>query len=198
MKNLTVLSAGMAAGILLFTSVVVGAPDGPEIGSQAPDLTLTDTDGKTIKLADFRATVGDGGETRPGKVLVVVFWSYKCPTGDRYMARMGELAEWCKQKGAIFVAVDSYGETAEQTKAYRENKKLEYPIYMDEPQEVARAFGARNVTATYVIDAEGRLSYAGGFDDGSGKDDREQYARDAARQVLAGEKVAVPMTKAKG
>lgn len=200
MRIVTALSAGLAGILFLLASTVSGAPQGPAIGAQAPDLVLSDTEGKQIKLADLRAASGDGAEKKEGQVVVVTFWSFKCPSGSHCMPKFADLAAWCKEKGAAFVAIDSYGETTEQTRNYRDKNGIAYPIYMDESQEAARAFGATKVTTSFVIDRSGKVAYTGAFDSGEPADsaDRQAFTQDAATQVLAGEAVKNPTTTAKG
>lgn len=200
MRIVTALSAGLAGLLFVLASAVSGAPQGPEIGSATPDLVLSDTEGKQVKLADLRATQGDAADKKAGQVVVVAFWSFKCPSGSRCMQKMADLAAWCKDKGAVFLAVDSYGETTEQVKSYREKNGITYPIYMDESQETAGALGATKVTTSYVIDRQGKFAYVGGFDSGepAGAADRQAFAQDAAQQVLAGEAVKNPVTTPKG
>ncbi len=188
---------------LLVLALSIARPavaDSPGIGSPAPDVTLTDTEGKSVRLADFAESTSDTGEKKEGKVAVVTFWSYKCPTGAQYMEKYGQLAAWCKENGVEYFAVDSYGETTDQARGYREKNGIPYPIYMDESTQIAASFGARKVTATYVIDRQGKIAYMGAFDSGgrSGDEDFEPLAQKAAEQVLRGEAVAKPVTKAKG
>lgn len=170
-----------------------------EVGATAPELELKDTDGNTVRLAELRDRQ-EGEEKKGGQVTLITFWSFKCPTGKQYLSKMSALSAWCKENGVVFVAVDSYGETADQVKAYRQENAIPHPVFMDENQEVATALGAQRVTHTIVLDRQGRVAYQGGFDNGAAADagDLEPHARTAAKQVVDGQPVTTPETKAKG
>ena len=62
-------SLTLSAAMLLACSIS-SAADPPKVGDEAPDFTMTGSDGKTYKLSDFK-----------GKQAVVVAWFPRAFTG---------------------------------------------------------------------------------------------------------------------
>ncbi len=181
----------LVAAVGLSTLVWLGRDSnqklGPQPGDPAPDLVLTDTAGKTIRLADLRK-----GEGRDGRLAVISFWSPTCPTGKGHLAGYAALADWCRTNDVDFFAVDSYGDSTEKAAALAKEHGCTYPVYMDEATTVARQFGARMVTATYLLDREGRIRYRGALDNGGSGADLVLPAAIAARELAQGKEVSCP------
>ncbi len=162
--------------------------DGFGLGSALPDLELATPAGAEVELGKFRM-----GEDEKPVPLVVTFWSYKCPTGKRSMARFAELAKACKEKGAKLVGICSYGESAADIAAYVEKNGIAYPLAVDAGSKAVAAFDAGVVTETYVFDRDGKLVYHGGLGTTG-----EPWPEKAVDAVLAGKAVEKAETDARG
>ena len=66
------------------------------IGKSAPDFELSDTQGKTVKLSDYR-----------GKIAVLHFWSAACPFVKRYEERLQKITSDYAGKGVAVLGIDS-------------------------------------------------------------------------------------------
>ncbi len=183
--------AAMGALALAF-ALAAGAAyagDAPEIGKVIPDQSLKTIDGKTAKLADYRNDEkGEGG-----KVVVITFWSYKCPSGKRMMQDNRELAEFCEKKDVVFLGISSYGETKDQVKDYSKKKSLSYSIAYDDDQSIVKKLGANVVSTTAILDKDGKVVYYGSLV--SRKDDKETGAKvphvlNAMKQLVDGKEVS--------
>lgn len=174
----------LTAAVLL--SLVAARQDAPpKVGEAFPMLELRTVDGKDVKLADYVKT-----DKAEGKIVMVVFWSYECPSGARAMKPLAELAAWCKEKDVVFVGIDSYDrDTADGAKKFVEDNKIEYPVAYDDKADVAKKVGVRKVLEAFVLDREGKVRFHGGYMLRV-KREWKTYAKDAAQALLDGKDVA--------
>ena len=84
------------------------------------------------------------------------------------------LDAWAREHDVAFVAV-AVGEPLEKVSTFAKQKRIAYPVYVDEDFRLADVLGETRVPTTYVLDRFGRVAYAGGaVDDRS--IDRVKYA----------------------
>lgn len=159
------------------------------LGTQAPDFSLTNVDGKTVSLADFA----------DAPALVVAFICNHCPFVKHLADDFAKFANEVMAKGAAVVAissndVDNYpADSPEQMVAEAEARGYRFPYLYDETQEVAKAYHAACTPDFYVFDADRKLVYRGQFDDSrpeSGIPITGADLRAAVDAVLAGQPVA--------
>ena len=163
-----------------------------EMGAPAPDFKLPATDGKTYALADFAEA----------ETLVVFFTCNHCPyvIGSDEVTRA--TAEKFKDRGVRFVAIN-----ANSQNTYREDdfshmvarmEEFHFPwVYLrDEPQAVARAYGALRTPHFFVFDRSRRLVYTGrGVD--NPRETAKATVNDLERaldEITSGRPVSVPTT----
>ena len=125
--------------------------------TKAPDFTLTNYDGKTVKLSDYA-----------GKIVVLEWFSYECPFA-RYnyekTTAVNDLVNKFKDKGVVFLAMNSTGhQETEKNKEFAEQFKVSHPILNDSKGTVGKAYGAQTTPHTFIIDAKGNIAYSGAFD----------------------------------
>jgi peroxiredoxin len=162
-----------------------------KLGSPVADFTLQDLQGKNVTLSELK-----------GKVVLLHFWSAKCPFVVRYESRLDAITTDYSQKGVVVYGIDSnITEDAEQVKVESKKRNLKYPILLDPDQSVADQFGAITTPHVYILDQEGVLRYEGAADDqGYGEKDpvKVNYARKALDAVLAGKPVETPESRTVG
>ncbi len=135
----------------------------------ARELSLTDPDGQSRSLADYK-----------GKVVVVFFGFTQCP--DVCPSTMAELAEVKRSLGAdgarvqgIFVTIDPARDTAELLKAYVANfgpdiiglrgtpeqtkaAAKEFKVFFNKvPGKTDTSYTMDHTAGSYVLDAKGRV-----------------------------------------
>lgn len=130
------------------------------LGQPVPDFTLPDASGKPHRLAD-----------RSGNhPTVVVFVCNHCPYVIHLRDALGHLAREFMAKGVVFMAINSndarqYPEDApDKMPDFAKSGGWDFPYLVDESQKVARAWHAACTPDFFVLDAKGRLAYAGQFD----------------------------------
>ena len=130
------------------------------LGTQAPDFSLPDTNGKMVSLADFS----------PKPALLVAFICNHCPFVKHVAAGFADLAKEYVRRGVAVVAInandvanyhdDSPAKMAEEVKL----RGYTFPYLYDETQAVAKAYGAACTPDFYVFDKERKLVYRGQMD----------------------------------
>ncbi len=167
------------------------------IGQAAPAFELKDTDGKTVKLADFK-----------GKIVVIEWFNPQCPYVVKHHEKnstMADTANKFKDKGVVWLAINSgapgkEGAGLEASAKAKKDWKINFPILLDESGKVGKAYGSKNTPGMFVIDAAGNLAYMGAIDndDSPSKAGSINYVDQAVTQLLAKETVSTPVTKPYG
>ena len=155
-------------------------------GDPAPDFSLPDADGKIVARA---AVAG-------GRGLLVVFACNHCPFVIHLANALGDFAREIADQGVNTVAINPNDlarypqDGPEEMKVFAAERKWEFPYLLDESQEVATAYGAVCTPDFFLFNKEGKLFYAGQFDDSRPRSGHESHGgdmRDAVRRMLGGE-----------
>lgn len=132
------------------------------IGSITPDFTLPDVLSGTSKSLT---------EVSGEKGTLIVFACNHCPYVVHLSGELGELAKEIELKGISTVAisandVENYPQDSpEKMKEFAAENNWNFPYLYDESQEIAKAYSASCTPDFFLLDAEGKLYYAGQFDD---------------------------------
>jgi peroxiredoxin len=176
------------------------APAGTaKIGQPAPDFSLPDLDGKTVRLADFK-----------GKTVVLEWFNPGCPfvqQAHRKGALKGMAARHA-DKGIVWLAINS-GAPGKQGHGKDTNVKakadfgMTYPVLLDEDGAVGRAYGAKRTPHMVVIDPAGALVYAGAIDSTAGGEPEPDekvtnHVEVALDELARGKPISTPETEAYG
>ncbi len=171
------------------------------IGQAAPDFSLTDVNGKTVKLSDFK-----------GKPVVLEWNNPGCPFVRKHYGS-GNIPALQKEftgKGVAWLTINSTEDASSDYKTppqlarwMAEQKAAPTAVLMDEEGTVGRAYSARVTPHMYLIDARGRLVYAGAIDSipSARTADIERatnYVRQGLNELLAGKPVSVAQNQAYG
>ncbi len=190
----------LAACLVLLTAAPLAAT-AAEVGQPAPDFTLSDLDGKPVRLADFK-----------GKIVVLEWFNPGCPyvVAAHTKGSLVDAAAKASKQGVIWLAINSgapgkQGAGAELNRKARADWKIGHPVLLDEAGTVGKAYGATNTPHLFVIDAAGKLAYRGAVDnspDGERASPQGgtlvEYAAAAVDDLRAGRPVKVSSTKAYG
>ena len=196
MRKVLIPSAALLAVALAFSSSFAAdeKAKSAKVGEMAPDFSLQDQNGKTVKLADLK-----------GKVVVLEWFNQGCPYVVRHYKTktMTSTADKYKGQDVVWLAINTTGKSAEDNKTSAEAWGITYPILNDTTTQVAQAYGAKTTPQMYVIDKEGKLVYNGAIDDDSSADGTKgdkatNYVAKALDEVLAGKPVSVSETKPYG
>ena len=160
------------------------------LGTRAPNFALPDTDGGTVRLADF--------EGYPA--FVVAFICNHCPFVKHIAGELARFGQEAVDRGAGMVAInandtDNYPDDSPERMA-EEKARLGYPFpyLFDGDQSVAKAYGAVCTPDFFVFDSDLCLVYRGRFDASSPGNDEPVTGADlgqAVDQVLQAQPVTV-------
>ena len=164
------------------------------IGATAPDFTLPDQNGKSVKLSDLR-----------GHYVVVQWTNSECPFVKRHykLNTTNNLVSKWAPKGVVFLAIDSSNFVTEASiKETVKEKKVNYQILDDSSGAVGREYGAKSTPHVFIIDKDGKVIYQGAMDndpygDKVGKD-RVNYIEQALSEVSTGKPVSVATSQPYG
>jgi thioredoxin-dependent peroxiredoxin len=141
------------AGVILFAVSWMTAAE-LKVGDAAPDFSLTGSDGKTYKLADYR-----------GKQAVVLAWFPKAftPGCTSECKAFAEGGKKLRQFDVVYFTVSV--DDAEKNKKFAESVKADYPILSDPEGKTAREYGVTDAVKkwasrwTYFIGQDGKILY---------------------------------------
>lgn len=160
-----------------------------ELGTTAPDFSLTDTrTGATVARDEARGEKG----------LLVMFLCNHCPFVKHVQQELAKLGREYQQKGLGIVAISSNDvekypdDGPEKMREEAERAGYTFPYLFDETQEVAKAYRAACTPDFFLFDADLRLAYRGQLDDSRPKNDVPVTGKDlraAIDAVLAGRPV---------
>ena len=164
------------------------------IGSKLESFTLTDYQGKEWKLEDFQTK----------NAIVFAFIGTQCPLAKLYSAKLVELEAQFRNRGIVFVAVDSnVQDSLAEMAAHARKFSLDFPFLKDPSQMLADRIGVTRTPEVCVVDSDSKIRYLGRVDDQFGIGYTKEKATkhemvDAIEAILAKQEVEVPMTTAPG
>ncbi len=144
------LSIVTIALFLLLGSVSNRSVFGQASYPKAPDFQVTDLNGKSISLADYK-----------GKVLFLNFWATWCPPCRAEIPDFIEVYGQNKTKGfeIVGISLDSSGKDA--VAAFVEKYKINYPIVLESRKATEKIIAdyepGQYIPTTIVIDKQGRI-----------------------------------------
>lgn len=159
-----------------------------EPGTHVADFRLADFQGAEQSLQDALGS---------SKLVIVDFWSTRCPVSRSYEERLTAIANDYAPRGVRVLAIMSnQTENAADVKEYVAEHDLPYNVLIDTGSRIADRFGAQTTPHVFVLDPSGMVRYAGGIDDGA-KDASQlkPYLREALDAILDGGEPAQARTR---
>jgi peroxiredoxin len=190
---LTISMSLMASAVFAF--------DPPPVGSAAPDFSLTDANGKTHSLSQYK-----------GKYVVIEWFNPECPFVKKHYGsgNMQKLQQQYTGKGVVWLTIDSNAPGTEGNISPEQAEKItaswkthQTALLLDPEGKVGRAYGAKNTPNMVVIDPEGKIAYQGAIDSKATPNPADipnstNYVKAALDESLAGKPVTTPQTKPYG
>ncbi|HKL48749.1 MAG TPA: TlpA disulfide reductase family protein [Desulfuromonadales bacterium] len=122
-----------------------GGSAGSEVGSQAPDFTLTDMNGENVSLSDYR-----------GNVVFLNFWATWCPPCREEMPSMERLHESMGGKDFVILAVN-VEKDKEAVESFLRGSPYSFKILLDPEGEAQSAYRVYRYPESYLIDKDGKI-----------------------------------------
>lgn len=130
------------------------------LGTQAPDFTLINVDGRPFSLAD----------TSDAKATLIIFMCNHCPFVIHIAPVLQQVAAEYQQRGVAVIGINSNDvskypqDSPEQMIHEMEERGYTFPYLFDEDQTVAKAYRAACTPDFFLFDGQHRLVYRGQFD----------------------------------
>ncbi len=194
--HLSLLIGGLISGLL-----AAETPAMPRIGEPAPDFTVEDTNGEEISLSDLE-----------GEIVVLEWTNHECPfVGKHYSSgNMQALQQEADEQGVTWISIVSsapgqqgYVTAAQANELTVSRDAAPDAVILDPDGELGKLYGATATPHMFVIGEQGALQYMGAIDSIptaqiADIESAENYVRAALDQVMAGEPVSTPATRAYG
>ena len=139
-KNV-ILALVLVAGLVGTVWAMGSRP--PAAGMPASEFSLTDLDGKSHKLEQYR-----------GKVVLLNFWATWCKPCTTEMPAMQTVYDELREKGFVVLAVNELedeGKVREHIVAYKHT----FPVLLDHENKVANQYGVFGLPVSVFIDQNG-------------------------------------------
>jgi peroxiredoxin len=115
----------------------------------APDFTLTDANGQSVKLSDYR-----------GKVVLLNFWATWCGPCQIEIPWFVEFEQQFKSKGLEVVGVSMDDDGWKAVKPYLASHKVNYRVLLGD-ETVSQLYGGLDaLPTTFMIDREGKFAFS--------------------------------------
>lgn len=121
--------------------------DAGQTKTKAPEFKLKSTEGKEIKLSDFK-----------GKVVVLDFWATWCGPCRKGVPDLVELQnEYQNKLVVIGVSLDEISGTSSDVKPFIQSFKINYPIVLGN-EKVSQDYGdVQSIPTSFIIDQKGNI-----------------------------------------
>jgi peroxiredoxin len=186
-----ILTSALALAAVLSTAAFAAT-----VGEPAPAFALKDTQGRMVRLADFKGRHVVLEWTNPGCPFVVKHYGAQNMQALQKVARAKNVV-WLSINSTAAGHADHLAPTALEDRLLKDWGAQPSAVLLDEAGTVGRAYAARTTPHMYVIDPAGRLVYAGGIDDRRSANPADipaarNFVRAALADSLAGKPVATP------
>jgi len=144
--QLVIFAAVVVIGALTLINNLYANDKKPVEGSKAPEFTLVGLDGKQYALSDYK-----------GKVVMINFWGTFCPPCKAEMPAMQREYDKLDKSKVEFLALN-LGESKITVQNYVDQLKLNFPIVLDDKEEVRKRYGVMSYPTTFFIDPDGKIA----------------------------------------
>lgn len=125
-----------------------GQLENVQIGSESPDFSATDLQGRKVTLSEFR----------DHKMVVVDFWATWCAPCVTAMPTLQEVHDKFKSREVEVLAVN-LGEDPDLVRRFVERKNYTFRVVADQKRVIGNRFGVRGIPALVVINPDGRIGW---------------------------------------
>ena len=131
-----------------FAAVALVSPaSGTEVGQPAPAFSLPSAKGDPVSLGKLR-----------GKVVYVDFWASWCGPCRRSFPWMNDMQQKYGSKGFVVVAVNVDKKRPDADKFLAQHP-ANFTIVFDESGATPSAYAVKGMPSSYLIDAQGNVTY---------------------------------------
>ena len=115
----------------------------------APDFTLTDANGNSVKLSDYR-----------GKVVLLNFWATWCGPCALEIPWFVEFEQQYKSKGLEVIGISMDEDGWKVVKPYIQEHKVNYRVLLGNDSVGQLYGGVESLPTTFIIDRDGKFAFS--------------------------------------
>ncbi|WP_335869770.1 thiol-disulfide oxidoreductase ResA [Bacillus sp. 2205SS5-2] len=134
-----------AVGYTLYASITKDSRDMIKIGKPAPNFMLTDLEGNSHTLSDYK-----------GQGVMVNFWGTYCKPCEKEMPAMDRQYQVFQDQGIEILAVN-VGESKYLVEKFAKKYDLSFPVVTDVEGDVQDAYGVYNLPVTFLVNPDGNI-----------------------------------------
>lgn len=117
----------------------------PSIGMPIEDFHLTDLDGRTQSISQYR-----------GKIVLLNFWATWCKPCTKEMPAMQSTYNKLRNEGFMVLAINEL-EDDDKVREHVMQYSHTFPVLMDRDNKVANQFGVFGLPVSVFLDGQGRV-----------------------------------------
>jgi thiol-disulfide isomerase/thioredoxin len=134
--------------LLSFLSfTVVTHADAASVKGQAPNFTLKSLGGKNLKLSEMT-----------GNVVLINFWASWCGPCREEMPLLNDLHKKYEPLGFTVLGVN-VEEDARNARGFLKNFPVDFPIVLDNKNQVSKKYNVIAMPTTVVVDRDGNMRF---------------------------------------
>lgn len=164
------------------------------VGHMVPDLSLTDVNGRTVRLSEFADR----------DAVVIAFTNTICPISKKYAPSLAAIEkQFAARKVAVIYVNPTPSDKPEAIQTAIKNQGFTGPYVRDVDGAIAQAVGATHTTDVIVLDSRRTIVYRGAVDDQYGFEysldaPRNEYLKLAINSVVDHRPLLIAATQAPG
>jgi thiol-disulfide isomerase/thioredoxin len=152
--------------IIIVTTGVFGLDSLKTHYNPSKSLSMQLTSGELSSLQHAKAWINSPSLTAPalkGKVVLIQFCTYTCINWLRTLPYVRAWAEKYKDKGLVVIGVHTpefpFEQNIDNVRAAIQDMKIDFPIAIDNKQDIWNAFNNQYWPALYFIDSKGHIRH---------------------------------------
>jgi|WetSurMetagenome_2_1015567.scaffolds.fasta_scaffold328141_1 peroxiredoxin len=117
----------------------------PRMGAAIGDFSLTDIQGKSVRLSDYK-----------GQVVLINAWATWCPPCKAEMPLLNQYYQAHASQGFMLLAVNA-GDTRDQAAGFATQNALAFPVLLDPGTKLLNQMGIHDFPTSIVIGKDGKV-----------------------------------------
>lgn len=120
-------------------------------GKKAPQFSLPLVNGKKGEYINL--------ESLKGKIVILDFWSYSCPSCITTMEILKKVYLEYNQKEIKIIGINVDNSSPQKVREFAYSLGVEFPLVIDKDLKVAEKYGVSFLPSTFIIDKSGKIRY---------------------------------------
>jgi peroxiredoxin len=145
-KAFTVSLICATVTMIIALSACSRSPESIQINNKVPNFKLTDRQGKTVSLSDYK-----------GKYVFLHFWNTTFDYSSESLPYLQELSqEWSKSGQIVLLTIDET-ESATTINAFMDKYRYNFPVLLDSDNQIAGKYNVTRIPISFLINQDSRL-----------------------------------------